>query len=852
MLGNDVFAWLSSLPAWQQDLARRLAARVELTDEAYADAFELIKSQFGVPIVGPSPTVQPIQRSHLSPTDAGSTTRLLALGGLRGVGLVSEREELRFAPTGLTLIYGPNAVGKSSYVRALKVLSRTVDLDCRVRSNIYDASTADIAPSAKIEIEVDGAVSAERSSLETPTTVSLAGMSVFDSPCAEFYVDEQNIVQYIPTELRLLARLATLQDRMRRELHAERQALRDTEPSRSTYPPTTEVGRALARLHGADDDPDLNNLAALTDDERARIVELRGIVAAAAASTSRDEALAAKREATEATKLAEAIAETTRRVAEPAAARLRAAAKADATAREALQLAAGQLTGPIDGIGGEPWRLLWEAARSFMEGADGAFPPGAGSPCPLCLQAVTPSTATRMAHFDAHVSSTVQATAMEAERVLTEALSTCAPTHADACRTPLLEALRDREPELAQQLEAVIDDMQAHLETMQLAPETAAAASVDVTPATAALTAWAVTRSRRADNLLSTENPAKLEAVKALLAELEARERLAGDVDVFEDWRAQLRILAGLDRAHSALATNRITSAQRELTESEIGKALDAALTDELKRLSCTHLPVQLTTRTSVAETKVSLKLLANEATELSEIVSEGERRALALCFFFAELTVINDGGGIIVDDPVSSLDDERQRYIADRLVAEAKHRQVIVFTHDLPFLFDLQSQAETAGVALQVQGMWRLGDEVGRVDGDPPFKAMKLKARIGKLKQRVAEWDSAPRPANQDEELRRVTSFYSDLRTTWERAVEERLFQGVVQRFQRAVKTQSLKHVEVTKELVQQIDDGMSRGSMFVHDEPARAPIPLPSRTELAADLDVLIKFAADVPAKS
>ena len=336
------------------------------------------------------------------------------------------------------------------------------------------------------------------------------------------------------------------------------------------------------------------------------------------------------------------------------------------------------------------------------------------------------------------------------------------------------------------------------------------------------------------------------------MAELDARERLAGELAAFGSWRDCLRVIDALDRAHSALATNRITNAQRELTETEIGKTLDAALTEELRRLSCTHLPVQLNARTALAETTVSLTLLGNESATVSEIVSEGERRALALCFFFAELAVVDDDGGIIVDDPVSSLDDERRRYIADRLVDEAGRRQVIVFTHDLPFLLDLQSQAEAFEIPLTVQGMWRQGDEVGRVDADLPFKAMKLKARLGKLKGQVAQWDAEPKAVDQDEAWRRVTAFYSQLRTAWERAVEERLFQGVVQRFQREVKTKSLKNVAVTSELVQQVSDGMTRASMFIHDEPPGGTVKLPGRADLAADLDLLVSFAEQVPAKS
>lgn len=64
------------------------------------------------------------------------------------------------------------------------------------------------------------------------------------------------------------------------------------------------------------------------------------------------------------------------------------------------------------------------------------------------------------------------------------------------------------------------------------------------------------------------------------------------------------------------------------------------------------------------------------------------------------------------------------------------------------------------------------------------------------------------------------------------------------MQRFQREVKTLALDDVVVTPELVAAINQGMTRCSQFVHDEPPGATTSLPGRTELAADLAQLQEF--------
>lgn len=839
-----MFEWLSRQPDWQRDLARRVVASVELDDIEYGDALRMIKSTFGIPVDGQAADLRPIERADISPVSDAPVSRLLALGSLRGVGLISDTEEVTFGPTGLTLIYGQNAVGKSTYVRGLKALCRTVDRDCRILGNVYQRDATGTPPSARIKIDTHGAVLERRTRLDHAADVRLPGVSVFDAACAEFYVNAQNVVQYIPGEMRLLARLATLQDRMRRDLVRERQSLQEAEPSRDAYPVTTEVGRALASLRGRASDPDLNCLAVLTPQQHARIVEVRGVIAAAAAPTRRDDALAARREAEEARALVSGLVALSERTGSVAAERLRQAATNDAQAQEATRLAAEEFRGPVPGLAGGPWRVMWDAARSFVEGNGGTFPPSTGGYCPLCLQQVTADTAERMAHFHAHVSSTIQARADSTSKALASAMAECSPDHVHECRTELLVALRDREPDMVRRVETLLDAVAEHLVRMQASPGTAVGAIFDVEDVTRQLTAWAEGRLKHASTLLAAEDPEKRSATEAELGELEARQRLAGDLDVFMAWRTRLRVIAALSDAHSALATNRITSAQRELTESGIGKALGAALADELIRLSCTHLPVELSTSTEVAETRAGLRLLAQQPAGLSEIVSEGERRVLALCFFLAELSVGSSADGIVVDDPVSSLDDERRDYIADRLVAEAQHRQVIVFTHDLPFVFNLRCQAKKASVPLYFQHMWRIGDDVGRVDGHPPFKTMNLRERIGKLEQELQQAKEEPPPREYEHAMRRANGFYHRIRTSWERAVEERLFAGVVERFERDVKTLQLKDVKITDDLIRQVEQGMTRSSKFLHEDAFAAQVALPSLAEMSQDLEALREF--------
>ncbi|MEW5995511.1 MAG: AAA family ATPase [Candidatus Zixiibacteriota bacterium] len=78
-------------------------------------------------------------------------------------------------------------------------------------------------------------------------------------------------------------------------------------------------------------------------------------------------------------------------------------------------------------------------------------------------------------------------------------------------------------------------------------------------------------------------------------------------------------------------------------------------------------------------------------------VLSEGERRALSLAAFLAEQSIGGGSGCLVFDDPVSSLDHWWAKVIADRLVEEARSRQVIVFTHDLVFYDKLCTAVEVS-----------------------------------------------------------------------------------------------------------------------------------------------------------
>ena len=70
---------------------------------------------------------------------------------------------------------------------------------------------------------------------------------------------------------------------------------------------------------------------------------------------------------------------------------------------------------------------------------------------------------------------------------------------------------------------------------------------------------------------------------------------------------------------------------------------------------------------------------------EISDILSEGEAKVYAFCDWLTELE-FDDSKILVLDDPISSLDQSNVNKVVDKIIDLSKDYQVIVFTHNFEF----------------------------------------------------------------------------------------------------------------------------------------------------------------------
>ena len=269
----------------------------------------------------------------------------------------------------------------------------------------------------------------------------------------------------------------------------------------------------------------------------------------------------------------------------------------------------------------------------------------------------------------------------------------------------------------------------------------------------------------------------------------------------------------------SKIKTRGITNKQKELFEKYVTEDYLKTFEGECKKLNA-NFNVEIVSRGSSGQT---LKRLQIKGTAPGKVLSEGEQRAISIANFLTEIQMDARNIGIVLDDPVCSLDHKRRSFIVNRLLEEAKRRQVVVFTHEITFFMELKTEAERKGVAFVQETIRNFGNEPGDISPIIPWQGMTVKDRTGKLKNDLQGIVALFNSGDMDNYYYKAKEWCELLRESWERAVEEVLFNDAIQRYNPCVQTQRLKKAPFTQNLYSELERGMTECSAWCHDQ-ARA----------------------------
>lgn len=847
---QEIHAWSKGLPAWQQDAVARLYQDRTLTAADLDDLYALAKVEAGIP--DPTGRVPKFLKDAeiAPPTDPTRVVQLAAIKDLSHVNALANGEIVPIALAGMTVIYGENGAGKSGYSRVFKHACRARDRREPILPNAnLDPKNTGVAQATFVTL-IDG-VEVDllwKNGVAPPE--QLSDISILDTHCARAYIDNHGDFAYAPYGLDILEGLAGACSKLRTMATQEKTS---SAPSDAAYAALareqTMVGAALLGIPAKTKSEHIEALATLSREEQDRRALLTSTLAEA---DPKVKAQALRQKAQRFSGLNDRISAAVALVDDAKLDQLKQLIDVSKTAKAAAELAAAefkQTPGQLEGTGGEEWKALFDAARAFagISHQHLEFPSFTeDDACPLCQNRLGEQGASRLVRFDDFIKQAAEKTAKEARETAAAAYRAVQKAALDIMfRDGLVEELTEVDPVLGTECTTLQASLNARQKNILSAAagefkwEEVLALPADVRPRLKILIDGFV---EKASALEATSDEKVRAGMTAEKQELDARARLNEIKAAVLEAITKHEVCRKLQACIDGFDTRAISRKSTELSRTTASQELADALNEELKRLKVNQLQVVMKPESPGGRTQFKLVLQLPGGGTPAAILSEGEQRAIAIASFLAEITLSKGRGGIVLDDPVSSLDHRRRWEVAERLATESLVRQVIIFTHDIYFLCILEQKVEELGAVLTKNYIRRTAEGFGVHSPDLPFDVLGTKDRLSKLRQELVDIRKALKEGNDDEHRRLTATCYGRLRLAWERCVEEVLLNGAVQRFGEGVSTQRLKSVVVTDEDYWEVEAGMTKCSKFEHDAAmAVGRLPTPEPDELEQDIEKL-----------
>ena len=861
---REIMEWSKELPDWQRDVLRRLVTKTEFSEDDFLATLNLCKQSNGIPNdVEGELSLDPLSERHV-PQEAQNdeSISLISITDVNNVNAIADSASLNFSLGTLNIIYGDNGSGKSGYVRILKQVCRARGGFDPIAPNVFNEAN-DVPPSAKIKYQNN----------ETPCLIEflqgvgvetgdLSKISVFDSDIAHTYIKEKHDVAFLPLGLDLLPRLANAVSRIGEIMRGELGQLETNKLSQEGFHPETMVGKFLTNLDVDTEIGAVDTLSEFSDTDKVHLKNLTQRLSKLKTEDPKVKVGELRVRGSRARKVYSVIELVDNYLSNDPVARISDLKKDYKTKLEAVNALSVDISNksPLPGIGDKVWRTLWEAARRYSEGyayPERDFPVIENDArCVLCHQELDNNARKRLTDFERFVSDEVQASADEIKILIEK----------DAENIQGIISSVDMEDETIQEIEihypALGKQLRSHLQDagsiLRVLKEFC---FIDMSILVKNVAGLAETKEavgtiirgmeREADEYdLTKESSASIDEIEKELCELKDRQKLNEmKGKVVEEIKRQ-KMVASYKTCISEASSRRITDKAKELTQRMITEKLQNKFEEEVERIGLRSINIRMEAASGQRGVLYHQISLCDAQTDhaLNKILSEGEYRAIALAAFLTEIATAPGNPAIVIDDPVTSLDHICKENIALRFVQESRSRQVVVFTHDIDFLMLLLDAAKKEGCSFGGMTVKRAGPGTGISQEGLPWQGMNTGRRIAYIRKKLQEartlYNDGSLKYEQEGEL-----IYEKLRETWERAVEEVLLGGIVERLRPNVQTQQIQSLsDITQNDCSIVTTNMSRCSSFLHDQAMGHRKPIPPPETINEDIEGLYTWVQEL----
>jgi formate dehydrogenase maturation protein FdhE len=845
---KELDTWAKGLERWQRFIVATAVRDGQLNEDQLSAVYQLFLSDNKLgPVPDPLPEIPFLITGRAE--DASLTPLFLdSIGNLSNINALPNTAGLTFGE-GLTVVFGGNGTGKSGFARVLAnaCFSRYRP---RILPNVYVSGTG-TKPSADITVRY---VSQTRRVIKFQPgieDVDLRRIAVFDTSVARAHLAEESPIGFTPIGFDVFAEIIRVYGKIDNKLNATIQARQKVNTFTNSFlEPQSPISKAVAVLSADTNIATLKDQAVFGEKEQARLTDLDNQITDLKAKSA-EQALKDIEEAkADVTTLRDRL-KTALSTLEPAA-KARYQAELDDFAKKTHQAMEASIdsfkSSHFKATGSDEWLAFIKSAHTLGLAEDAGYPKD-GDRCLLCHRPLDEPSISLIRRFWNYLEGDARKAAADANDVLDKTVKALndvklhifgeesrVRSHLNTLDSKLAQRVREAVTALAGDRDAVVAILETGMGTLSKASHE------DLSADMGALLSRIETKI---ETLRTTDRDSMLKILVGERVTLRHRQVLSKLIDQIEEYIADEKwIKKARAVAKSALNTKAMTTKENELFGKVIEGTYRKQLESEFKTLDC-RLPLELQTHGRGGKTKRWLEIKGGY--KPIDILSEGEQRAVALADFLTEVGLNPAGAGIVLDDPVTSQDHGRKERITKRLINEARVRQTIILTHDLVFLTMLIEAADKADVPVTTHWMECDGNaHPGLVNlNECPANTSDYKT----TKKAKATLEEAKKLSGL-ERVQAVQRGMGELRRTVEETIIQHLFKKVIQRWDERVMVGSLKKINWSNELADEIEKIFADLSRYIEGHShSEAYVPLPPEPkdleEMIARVDGLIKEA-------
>lgn len=805
-LETEVKKFADGLPYWAKFLAEKILSGNAISDNDIDTSYSHLLEQLKLK----DETEQPEISIDYNAENSGNykTDLLLCkLENVEGVNALTENQTIEFSPN-LTIVYGANGSGKSGYVRLLKKVFYSKAPE-EILQNVH-LENGHKPVNAKFTFKSNNA----ENSLEfaDKDNAEFEQFAVFDGNSVLKHLENKNEFEFRPAGLSFFADYTSAIIRVEQKLNSDIQTkqIGNTAYDLSAlFDGNSEIKTFVQNLKAETNIDDFKKYIPFSEEDKTQKETIQ---------KQFDELLLASNGKEKEIKNLESIQNLlsqnkqaieklnqffTTEVIEKVKTAITDCVIKETTARtEGIE---SFKTDKIEKVGTTEWKNFIVSAEAFAktQKAENLDYPENGDKCLLCQQPLSEEAQKLITNYWTFIKSVAELNAKQAQEKLDKAKGNYDSLNFDLFpqdnmltvwlteKYPNeLEALKQKLAEQKRLAKNIINDIQGKTTNEKT--------EIKISVEQHTMIETAIESSIKL--LKEDEQSKELEKLLNSKTLLEHKEKFNTHFSKFETF---VNNQVWIKKAGKAdYAKRKITETEKALSNKYFNQKYIDAFNEECQKLNG-NFGIDINHTGTAGKSYRQLKLKGKNP---NAVLSEGEQKVIAIADFIAEMQLSEVNKGIVFDDPVTSLDNDRKKQIAERLAYQATLKQVIVFTHDLVFFYHIKnfSKRFLSGInnSFAHHSLIRESPLCGKV------VANSSPANEGQYNEptKAEGWLQKSKASNGNEKVDFAKAGLSALRSSYEALAIFTILGGTVQRFDPQIRMGRLKDIKYEKSLILEV----------------------------------------------